>query len=115
MHGLRDLAGGTDHDRVLEANHAPSPTTVLAWDAAAREAAEHAVSAGLVDASAREEAAVRAELERWVQRTTGRADASQVDALYAVFTGALALADDPRQAWQVTVRASLSDPAVVTY
>ncbi len=115
LHGLRDLAGGTDHDRVLEANHAPGPTVLLAWDAAAREAAAHAVAEGVVDGSLREAGPVREQVEAWVLRTTGRRDDAQVDALVAVFDDALALADDSEQAWRVTLRAALMDPAVVTY
>ena len=119
LQGVRDLAGGGDHDHVLYPNFSPAPTVLLALDAVGRIAAEAAVDDGTVlDATLTEEAAVRAQLAALAVPAVGRRVATDdplVDDLWALFDGALALKGDPSEAWRIALRGLYLDPQLVTY
>jgi hypothetical protein len=136
MVGVRDLAGGTDQDRIQSPWLGPSPTALLAWEAAARLAAEHAiyVSGGaegrLLDATLTDERAVRQQMVLLFAATTServRPRGPEVDALYALFGAVrdvelsreLARGGDDeaavRGAWAAVLRALIVDPRAVTY
>jgi len=117
--GLRDLAGGMDHDHVLQPNHHPNPTAMLSFDAVARLAAEGAVAEGeVLDPSLEEPDAVAAQVRALASVATGRSLSSSdplVAELELLFHDALAALGDPAAAWEVTLRALLVDPATLTY
>jgi hypothetical protein len=119
LHGVRDIAGGGDHDHVLHPNFSPAPTVLLALDGVARHAAEAAVANGAIDATLVDEAEVRTQLVQLLPRATGRLVADDdplVDELVALFQAGLELHDDdPAQAWRVALRGLFLDPDLVTY
>lgn len=119
LDGVRDLAGGTDHDHLLYPNHSPSPTVLLALDAVSRIVAEAAVEqAEVLDPQLVDEAAVRAQLVDLAVPAVGRlldVDDPLIDDLWRLFADALALTDAPPEAWRITLRGLYLDPHLVTY
>lgn len=117
--GLRDVAGGVDHDRVHQGNLLPSPTVLLAWDGLARRAAEHAVTAAEhLDPTLDAPDAVQAQAVALAARVTGRhltADSPLVVELVALHGEARAAGRSPSEAWALVLRALLLDPTTVTY
>jgi len=117
--GVRDIAGGGDHDHVLHANYSPSPTVLLALDAVARLAAEAAVQGeAVLDPQLTDEASVRAQLAELATLSVGRLVADDdplIDELWALFGAALDLQGEPAEAWRITLRGLFLDPHLVTY
>ena len=117
--GMRDLAGGGDHDRVLHPNFSPSPTVLLTWDALTHLAAAHAVTeATVLDPTLTDPDAVTAQLVALAARATGRLvgpDDVLVTQLAALHADALAATGDPEAAWRVCLRGLFMDPLTVTY
>jgi len=116
--GLRDLAGGMDHAKVLTPNHQPSPTAMLAFDAAAEVAARTAVAEGVVEPAIVQRDLVTQQVMSLASRATGRpltVDDDLVVDLVELFYAALEALDDPAEAWVVTVRALLASPDTLTY
>jgi len=117
-HGLRDLAGGVDHDMVLRPNFSPSPTGLLARDAVAQQAAAEAVQRQVIDPTVADELAARAQLAELATATTGQLrgpDDPLVDELWALHVDAFAHTDDRAEAWRITLRGLFVDPSTHTY
>ena len=126
--GFRTMAGGMDGYRVTLPTAAPTPTQALTYAAWAAHAAAHVVQVDLVDGEGRlldrvgpdtrDEAAVRAQLQRLQARVLGQVvatDSEEVDELWSLFALALDGRDDPAEAWGVVLTALFQDPALLTW
>jgi hypothetical protein len=134
LDGFRSMAGGVDGLNVTVPSHTPTPGQMLVMSRFSAEAAAYVVEQDFaVDPDdrrlltlvpgdqARDEGLVRSALANQSLRVLGSVadpDGDDVDALYGVFTTALAdHPEDPttRTAWTVTIAALLQDPAILYY
>ena len=118
-YGVRDLAGGLDHDHVLYPNHSPGTTVLLALDAMAQHAARSVAEQGeLVDTRVTSEELGRIQLADLATRSTGRlVDPTDplVDDLWLLHTEAVELTGSSADAWRITLRGLFLDPSTLTY
>lgn len=129
-YGFRAMAGGIDGMQVVTPSYQAIPSGPLVYRRVAAEAAAWAVDHEfLLPASERRllreieladtsEASVRAQLAALHLRITSEAvaaDSPTVDQTYTLWSGALALSDDPARAWTLTLTALLQDARMVFY
>ena len=128
--GFLVLAGGIDSYQVQTPLLTFNATAFLSQAAYAREAAAYVVGEELatdaarrrllteVSSDTRDEAAIRAQLTRLHLRLFGEEaepSSPSIDASYALWRDVLALRDDSRRAWAITLTAMLQDPRFVFY
>ncbi len=129
--GFDVLAGGTDGQNVTRPAYTMTATASLVLRGLAAQAAPYAVDADFaetdptrrwllrsVEPETSDETEIRAQLADLALRFYGvdhEELAEDVDAAWAVFSGALATSDDPVRAWKVTLFAMLQDIRIAYY
>lgn len=128
--GFRSMLGGIDGYAVTQPTRTTTPTKVLALDLLVQEAAGYVVTddfakpaearrlLGGVEPTTTDEQAVRAELA-WLQlRVLGEVvdpHSAEVDAVYALWLGAVSRTGAPESGWKLVIATMLADVRMLYY